>query len=1033
LIGAVFAVCLSSYPIIFFGKSYVSPGYGAQMLYDSLPFVPGYQSTDMEDLPADVGAMPWQNLPYSRVQHEAVFRHGEFPLWNRYNSAGLPLFGQGQSQILDPLQWIAVVGEGNGWAWDLKFLLSKLVFLAGIGACVFLMTRNRVATFVVTISAAFIGFFYFRFNHPIYFNLTYAPWVFYGYLQWVRMIELSGRLYLRKRQALPVVGIFVASTLLLFGGTPKEAIILFGALHVAGLAGLIITSRGSRDLVRNVGVLILLWTSIALVSAPHWLMFLDTLSKASTISDISNCNFASRPWQFVDTLFVEQQTKPWAGPTVNTFIFVSGLGVLVAVNRWYRQSYFWMVLLPLFGLLGVAYGVVPNSICRQIPLIGSIHHIHTTFFTAALVFAILLAGLGMASFLSDLKHDQGRIKWLGYGVLVLILMTWWAYPYYGTYEKATSMAGGLAIISIGGTVLLLFVAVWFYRSGQSWSQGAVICMVGLFVLIHSYHGLHMRTDIIELDNLLINPTPRADLLQPSPAIALLHGQNENQYIVLTDRSKLIEEVLQIARYGGGSEKAIVSFEDDLRSAIRSSPDGATASAHVKHYLRGVGVRPEVFEAVSVVDELPETSKMDFTERQMEKFSREPYRVIGEGWSPMSGFYSFLHLESLNGPDALMNHRYMELLDSLDWLRHPGQNWFRTLKSKDIEKLAPLFDFLNVGYFLSYRKDLNVFHLLSNTTTYQFQGDSDPVGNGLVTMHLKHHPTVSEDRVGCASNALIPDRKFDNVFSLEIHMPDYHDDFAMEELIVSAMSLGRTVPPRVNHTGGPNFVLGVSQADPTSSLLNDENGEVAITIDSETKTLWLFGCADSFDQPGADYWVRVAIERVPKIKRIHQSDMSVWSRKSPWPRAYFVDSFAAYTKLAELANFVRQAEGIPFAALATGQVVEPRVNRIVVAARNYRLTSNTTSFHVNAPTAGVVVLSEVDIPGDVHVRLNNKASQVFTINHVFRGVEIPEAGHYEITFTYRPKVWTVALLLSVSGCFVLMIIVIFLLRKKRVRF
>ncbi len=65
LIGAVVALCLSSYPIIFLGKSYVSPGYGPQMLYDVLPYVPGYRSIDTEVLPADAGAMPWQNLPYS--------------------------------------------------------------------------------------------------------------------------------------------------------------------------------------------------------------------------------------------------------------------------------------------------------------------------------------------------------------------------------------------------------------------------------------------------------------------------------------------------------------------------------------------------------------------------------------------------------------------------------------------------------------------------------------------------------------------------------------------------------------------------------------------------------------------------------------------------------------------------------------------------------------------------------------------------------------------------------------------------------
>ena len=115
LTSGLIAVLLSSYPIVFFGKSYVSPGYGPQLLYDDWPLIPGYKSSDRETLGADHGAMPWAFLPYSRVQHEAVFEHGEFPLWNRYNSAGLPLFGQGQSMILDPLHWIVVAGEGNGW------------------------------------------------------------------------------------------------------------------------------------------------------------------------------------------------------------------------------------------------------------------------------------------------------------------------------------------------------------------------------------------------------------------------------------------------------------------------------------------------------------------------------------------------------------------------------------------------------------------------------------------------------------------------------------------------------------------------------------------------------------------------------------------------------------------------------------------------------------------------------------------------------------------------------------------------------
>ena len=1034
LVGAVLALSLSSYPIIFFGKSYVSPGYGPQMLYDGLPYVPGYQSTDREDLPADAGAMPWQNLPYSRVQHEAVFEHGEFPLWNRYNSAGLPLFGQGQSQFLDPLHWIAVVGEGNGWAWDLKFLLSKLVFLVGIGACVLRMTGNRLATVAITVSAAFIGFFYFRFNHPVFFNLTYAPWVFYFYLQLVRTIELGQRRWSHKWRALPLVGIFVASALHLFAGTPKEGIILFGVLHFAGLTGVIVASRGSKALLSNVGVLLLLWISIALATAPHWLIFLDTLSKASTIYNTPNCSFASRPWQLVDTLFLGPQDKPRSDPNNNIFIFVTGLAALFAINQWIRRPCFWMVLLPLAGLLGFAYGLVPNSICQRIPFISVIHHIHHTFFTAAIVFGVLLAGLGVTSLLTDVEKGVGRIKWSSYGVLVLVLLLWWAYPYYGNYEKATSMAGKLAFTSIGGTVLLLVAATWLYRLGHGYSRPAAVCLLGIFSVVHFSHGLHLTTGIVDLDNLLINPTPRADLLRKSPVVSLLRFDDKyndsfrpDRYLAFSDRSALIVEVLQIARHHGGSEKDIVEFESDLRRAITASPNAAIAGAHVNHFLRGVGATFDSFGALLVVDDLPEKDQLDQFSKQLVAISREPYRVIGEGRAPMSGFYSFLQLESLNGPDALMSSRYMELLDALGWRRPPREAWLRTMKSEDITRLRPLLDLLNVGYYLSFRRNLNVFHLVSNTTMYNQPNLVGPVDNGLASLYLKHHPDVYADRVSCASNGLQPDGKIDNVFSLQF----YGSEASWKGNVMSAMSLERGSPIGLNHTGGENYVLGLSH-QPNLPFLNDQNGEIQIPVTADTMQLWLFACADDFDESGTEYTARVAVDRYPPIQRIYQKDMTVWARGAPWPRAFFVDSLATYTDVAVFADFVRQAQGIPLAAVEDGQVLAPKENRIVVTAQDYKRTSNATSFSLKTPGPGIVVLTEVDILGDVHVEVNQQLEKVFTVNHAFRGVEIPDAGDYQITFTYRPALWNVALALSGCGLLILVMMVIFFSRNKRLR-
>ena len=1032
LTGAVLALCLSSYPIIFFDKSYVSPGYGPQMLYDGLPYVPGYLSTDTEKLSADPGAMPWAILPYSRVQHEAVFEHGEFPLWNRYNSAGVPLFGQGQSEFLDPLHWIAVAGEGNSWAWDLKFLLSKLVFLVGIGACILLMTGNKVATIAVTISAAFIGFFYFRFNHPVYFNLTYAPWVFYGYLQLVRIIELDRSLGPYRWRALPVVVIFAASVLLLFAGTPKEGTILFGGLHLAGLTGVTVASRGSKALLSKVGVLLMLWVSIALATAPHWLIFLDTLSKVSTIYDTPNCSFASRPWQFVDTFFLGPKDRPWSEPNINTFIWVSGVAAFFAVNRWVRKPLFWMITFPLLGLLAFAYGVVPNSICHRIPFVGVIHHIHDTFFTSAVVFAVLLAGLGLASVLSDVVTNKNRVMWTAYSVITGALLVWWAYPHYDSYEYATSVAGMLSVLSIAGVTVMFLSGIWLSGRKSGYSTSTIAFLLVIFVLVHFYHGLHLNTGHEELDKLLINPTPRADLLQDSPAVSLLHLDGtepnssfmSNRSIGLNDRSGLITQVMEFARQSGGSEKDILLYEVDLRHAITESNDALTANAHVYNYLRGVGAKVDSLDEIIVVDDLLNEKKRDQFSEQLVKISRDPHRVLGEGRTPMSGFYAFLHLESLNGPDALMSDRYMALLDALGWVRQPREHWLRTMNSEDITPLQPLLDLLNVGYFLSFRKDLNVFHLVSNTAQFGQFGEHGSNVSSLATLALKHHSDISIDRVGCASNGLHPDGKPDNVFSLTLDKLDSSRSISL----INAMRLVRGRPNGVYHTGGTNYVLGVSE-ELTSPLLNDKHGIIRIPIISKTMQLWLFGCTDGFDEVGTEYVARVAVERNPPVQLVYQKDLNVWVRESTWPRAFFVDSVATYTDVEDFADFVRQADGLPLAAVEGKWLVVPEEARTVVPAVDYKLTNNSTSFRLHAPNPGIVVLTEVNIPGDVHVMVNNEPGQVLTVNHAFRGVEIPDAGDYEITFTYRPELWNVSLALSGCGLLILVVIVIVFSKNK----
>ena len=89
-------------------------------------------------------------------------------------------------------------------------------------------------------------------------------------------------------------------------------------------------------------------------------------------------------------------------------------------------------------------------------------------------------------------------------------------------------------------------------------------------------------------------------------------------------------------------------------------------------------------------------------------------------------------------------------------------------------------------------------------------------------------------------------------------------------------------------------------------------------------------------------------------------------------------------------------------------------RQIVPATDYSLTSNNTSFKVRVANPGVVVLTEPYVGGDLQVRVNGKPSGYFRINSAFRGVFLPEAGEYDLSFRYWPRYLTLSLWLSAFG-------------------
>src|SRR5882672_8903484 len=138
--AALLAVVVSCYPVVFFGKSFVSPNFsdGTFLLYENFPTLPGYDDRSTENAKgADVGAIMWQQMPYAVVESRALFQDLELPLWNRYNASGVTLLGQGQSMFGDPLHVFVILTGGASWAWDIKYLVAKLLFTVGSGLTVY--------------------------------------------------------------------------------------------------------------------------------------------------------------------------------------------------------------------------------------------------------------------------------------------------------------------------------------------------------------------------------------------------------------------------------------------------------------------------------------------------------------------------------------------------------------------------------------------------------------------------------------------------------------------------------------------------------------------------------------------------------------------------------------------------------------------------------------------------------------------------------------------------------------------------------
>lgn len=609
---AVVAVAVQCHPVIFAGRSFASPYNGSHMLYSGLPTLPGATEDSYTNcMSSDTGALLFNHIYYTMIQRDALLKHGELPLWNRYSLAGEPLLGQGQSMFGDPFNFLTIWADGAAWAWDVRFVLARWLFAAALGCIVWRLQRHLAAALLVTLGGAFIAFYTYRLVHPANFSVLYSPAILWA---WAGLVHATTP----RRQAGWLAALVGANWLVFTSGTVKEAYMLMLCLNFAGVLLLLMLPAARAQRWRLLGLASAAGTGFVLLSAPGWMSFLVSLRHSFTGYDtpvatpVPLAHFIG----FFDDIFYRQTTgdERVLAPALNFFFLLGVLWWLVQPRRWREDRASLALLLGALPPFALAFGLVPPALLVKIPFIGNIHHVGNTFSCPLLVLAAVLAGGGFRQAIEHWRADGwGRSLVLVYvlvaGLLAAFFLT--------TRDQATSpFFNGYVVAMLVALVALPLGVRWaarLTRPGLLW----VVVVLGLPVLLwrHSQftHPLFNAYAFV--------PGVRCDLHASSPGADYLDSVPREPGRVVGWGNSLYPSYNTLLRWEGiyGVDALRSRYYDDLTrefdlrrvwlwdevNRLEDAPRLVTAHnlMNVTHYVADRGAMPREFAGLQHLQQL----------------------------------------------------------------------------------------------------------------------------------------------------------------------------------------------------------------------------------------------------------------------------------------------------------------------------------------------------------------------------------------------------------------------------------------------
>jgi hypothetical protein len=510
VIVSLLAVVINCYPIIFCGRSYVSPTCVGPLIYSWWPSLPGMKTGPAPNVlqhGSDSEAMMWWGVPVGFIESRSLLEHGELPLWNRYSHAGDTLIGQAVSMLGDPLHLIVIFGHGSAGAWDIKFLAAKFLFCAGFGLLILRLLEDRTLSLIYSGLAAYCGACFYINNHPAFFVFTYAPWILLAAIEWLDL--RSGR---HIRWGL----IWLLANFACFNaGHVELAVVLIVGLNLAAVAHALTGCRNAVSPARVLGRMGVGTLCFLGLTAPVWMSFLVSLDGSFTSHagvNVVQLPPTTLPGAFDDLFYLLLR------PDDSVVAIAPGTSLLVlagcsfSVWRWRQlkgEPFFWVNTGAIVLWGGCVFGWVPTSLLATIPLLNRVGHIDADFSYLLVIHLTIQSAYGFKCLakVEKLRQVAGDVACVGGIFAGMILLYSFGYAHRPIPWNYFLCAGAGAV---GAPLLFVFL-----KSRQR--QTLTLGWVGIIILgfIPNFRfGLYHRGN----DTLLMLPGPRVTLNTPSQAI-----------------------------------------------------------------------------------------------------------------------------------------------------------------------------------------------------------------------------------------------------------------------------------------------------------------------------------------------------------------------------------------------------------------------------------------------------------------------------------------------------------------------------------